>query len=115
MSVYKTKHFVQQYPNKTMPQKYACKCVFKLPAEDTSFVDDNAKAAAAVVEASLAKGSVDSSYSSSEEDVGTKCPSVGGAPFSVKRLAAPSPVAVEGPVLPAAPPCQQSYLRASAF
>ena len=104
MSVYKTKHFVQQYLNKTMPRRYPCKCVIKIPAEDTSFVDDNAKAATAVVEASLVKGSVDSSaaYSSSEEDVGTKRQSVGAAPVSVKRLAVPSSAAAEGPVLPAA-------------
>ena len=73
-----------------MPRGVACKCVLKVPAKGTPLVDGNDEAAAAVVEVSLAKGSVDSAYTSSEEDVGTK---------RRKRLvvAVPSRDAAEGP------------------
>ena len=76
-----------------MPRGVACKCVLKVPAKGTPLVDDNDEAAAAVVEASLAKGSVDSAYTSSEEDVGTK---------RRKRVAVPSRTAAGGPALSAA-------------
>ena len=76
-----------------MPRGVACKCVLKVPAKGTPLVDDNDETAAAVVEASLAKGSVDSAYTSSEEDVGTK---------RRKRVAVPSRTAAGGPALSAA-------------